>query len=340
MAEPTPATTLLEMLHGYRAVQALYAAAQLGLADLLREGPRDAESLAQAARADARSLLRLLRALAGLGVLTQSADGRFTLTPLGELLRSDVPGSLRAAVLFYGGRRHWTAWAQLLDSVRSGKAAFAAASAGKFAEMASRDPAAAAMFNEAMAAMTGPLSESIGESFDFSGARLVVDVGGGYGALLASILTRHPHVRGVLFDIAPVVEQARSRIAAANLAQRCEIVAGDAFTAVPVGGDVYVLKWILHDWDDERCRTILTNCRRAMRADSRLLVIERVLPPRAVATPAAASAYLSDLNMMLVGGAAERTEQGYRSLLAEADLELRRVVPIAGAQHLLEATPR
>lgn len=337
MAEPTPATQLLDMLYGYRTVQVLYAAAVLGIADQLRDGPRSSDELSAASGAHAPSLRRLLRALSSLGVLVEAEDGRFALTPMGALLCSDAPGSLRAAVLFFGGRRHWTAWAQLFESVKTGNTAFPLRSADKFAEMAARDPTGAAVFNEAMEALTGPVQASVIEAYDFSKARIVVDVGGGYGSLLASILKANPKVRGVLFDIAPVIEAARGRIEAAHLTERCDSVAGDAFDAVPAGGDIYVLKWVLHDWDDELSIRILANCRCAMRADARLLIVERVLPSRS--GPEAASAFLSDLNMLLLSGGVERTEEQYRALLAAAGFELRRVVPIASPHHLLEASP-
>jgi len=325
------------MLHGYRAVQVLYAAAVLGIPDQLRAGPRGSDELSAASAAHAPSLRRLLRALASLGVLVEAEDNRFALTPMGELLCSDVPGSLRAAVLLYGGRRQWTAWAQLFESVKTGKTAFPLRSADKFAEMAARDPAGAAVFNEAMEALTGPVQASVTAAYDFSQARTVVDVGGGYGSLLASILTANPTLRGVLFEIAPVIEAARGRLAAARLSERCDLVAGDAFDAVPAGGDIYVIKWVLHDWDDELSIRILANCRRAMQADARLLIVERVLPARAAAD--AASAFLSDLNMLLLSGGVERTEPEYRALLAAAGFALRRVVPIAAPHHLLEAAP-
>jgi len=338
MGEPTPATKLLEMLHGYRAVQALYVGAQLGIPELLREVPKRSDELASATGAHAGSLRRLMRALASLGVLVEMDDGRFALTTMGEQLRSDAPGSLRPAVLFYGGRRHWTAWSQLLESVKTGRTAFGIRSADKFSEMAARDPGGAAVFNEAMDALTTQLSATIAERYDFSAARLVVDVGGGYGALLGRILTANPRLHGILFDIEAVIEQARQRIDAARLASRCDVVAGDAFDAVPSGGDVYILKWILHDWDDDSSVRILTNCRRAMSPDAKLLIVERVLPRHAEAATEAANAFLSDLNMLLLSGGGERTEEEYRVLLAAADLQLRRAVGIGASQFLLEAS--
>ncbi len=334
-----PSTKLLEMLDGYRVVQALYVAAQLGIADLLKDGPKHSEELARTTGAHARSLHRLLRALASLDVLEERHDGRFTLTPVGDYLRSDVPGSLRAAVIFYGGRRHWTAWGQLLDSVKSGSTAFGAPSPSAFLEMAARDPESARIFNEAMAALTGPVNASVIAAYDFSSTGTLVDVGGGYGALLGGILVANPRLRGVLFDIPPVIEGARHRIAAAGLAGRCELIAGNAFEAIPGGGDAYILKWILHDWNDELSITILTNCRAAMRDDGKLLLVERVVPQRAEPTPDAANRFLSDLNMLLLSGGCERTEDEYRVLLAAAGFDLRRIVHTTTPHWVIEATP-
>ncbi len=334
-----PSARLLQMLSGYRVVQALYAAAELGIPDLLKDGPRDSDELAQATGAHARSLHRLLRALASLDVLEEAHGGRFTLTPIGNQLRSDVPGSLRAAVIFYGGRRHWTAWGGLLDSVKAGTTAFSARSPASFFEMAARDPAGASIFNEAMAALTGPVNASVIGAYDFSAIGTLVDVGGGYGALLSAILAANPHLRGILFDIPPVADGARGRIEAAGLSHRCEVVGGDAFTAVPPGGDAYLLKWIIHDWNDELSTAILTNCRKAMRPDGRLLLVERVVPERAAPSPQAASQFLSDLNMLLLTGGCERTEREYRALLAAAGFELKRTLPTSTAHCVIEAVP-
>lgn len=336
--EPTPSATLLEMLNSYRVLPALYVAAELGIPDLLKDGPQRSDELSRATGADARSLQRLLRALASLNVLEELADGRFTLTPIGEQLRGDVPGSLRAAVIFYGGRRHWTAWGSLLESVKSGNTVFGARTTSSFFEMASRDPAGAKIFNEAMAALTGPVNAGVVASYDFSGVGTLVDVGGGYGALLTSILLANPHVRGMLFDIPPVIEGARGRIAAAGLAQRCQLVDGDVFVAVPRGGDAYILKWIIHDWDDELSIAILSNCRKAMHDDGTLLLVERVIPQRVKPSADTASKLLADLNMLLLTGGCERTEVEYRALLGAAGFALKRIVPTGTPISIIEAT--
>lgn len=332
-----PSTRLLEMLDGYRVVQALYVAAELGIPDLLKDGPKHSDDLARATATHPRSLRRLLRALASLDVLEEIDGGRFTLTPIGDQLRADVPDSLRAAVVFYGGRRHWTAWAGLLESVKSGATTFGARSPTAFFEMAARDPAGATIFNEAMAALTGPVNVAVIAAYDFSGIGTLVDVGGGYGALLTGILAANPELRGILFDIPPVADSARSRIEAAGLAHRCEVVGGDAFAAVPTGGDAYILKWVIHDWNDELSGTILTNCRKAMRDGGKLLLVERVVSQRAEPSAGAATKFLADLNMLLLTGGCERTEDEYRALLAAAGFQLTRIVPTSTPNSVIEA---
>jgi hypothetical protein len=334
-----PSSNLLALLDGYRALQVLYVAAELGIADSLKDGPKSSVELAHASGAHAQSLHRLLRALASLAVIEERADGTFSLTPLGKHLRSDVPGSLRPAFIFYGGRRHWTAWGQLLDSIKSGKTAFGNQSPDMFIEMAARNPEGARIFNEAMAALSGLVSESVITVYDFSDCGTLVDVGGGYGALLISVLLANPRLRGVLFDIAPVIEGARARIEAAGLTERCALVAGNAFETVPTGGDVYLLKWVLHDWNDEMCTSILTNCRAAMDDDGTLLLVERVVPHRVTPSPQAAHTLLSDLNMLLLSSGRERTEDEYRLLLAAAGFDLRRILQTTTPQCIIEARP-
>jgi hypothetical protein len=332
-----PSAKLLEMLDGCRVVQALYVAAALGLPDLLKDGPRESDELSRATGADARSLHRLLRALASLGALEECDDGRFALAPIGHELRSDVPGSLRDAVDCYGSRRQWTTWGRLLDSVTTGRPAFGTPSASAFLEMATRDPQGAAQLHEAMAALSGPVNAGIAAAYDFSNLHTVVDVGGGYGTLLCHLLAAYPALHGILFDIPPVIEVARNRIETAGLAHRCEAVSGDAFAAVPNGGDAYILKWVLHDWDDELSLRILRNCRAAMHRDGVLLLVERVLPERAAATPGTATKFLSDLNMLLLTGGCERTEEEYRRLLAATGFDVGRVIQTTTPHSIIEA---
>ena len=338
-ADPAPAKQLLALLDGYRVMQALYVCAELRVPDALSDGPLAIDELARACDADPPALSRLLRAMASLDVVEELPDRLFALKAMGNLLRSDAAGSLRAAVIFYGGRRHWTAWGGLLESVKTGNTAFGARSTTAFVEMATRDPAGAAVFNEAMAALTGPVNAAVVAVYDFSSIGTLVDVGGGYGALLAGILTAHPHLHGILFEIPPVADAARSCLAAAGVAQRCQAIGGDAFAAVPGGGDAYILKWIIHDWSDEHSTTILRNCRAVMPANGKLLLVERVIPEHVTTASDTAAKLLADLNMLLLTGGRERTEAEYRSLLAAAGFALTRIVPTATPISIIEATP-
>ncbi len=332
----TPAATLLHLMTGYRAMQALYVAARLGIADLLQDGARGSEELARATGADARALHRLLRALASLGVFGEDADGRFTPSELGALLRSDVPGSLRAAAIFFGDERNWDAWGKLERSVMSGEPVRGPRGTQAFLEESARDPEGAALFNAAMTSLTSAFDAAVTAAYDFSRLGTLVDVGGGQGALISSILAANPHLRGILFDIPPVIESARGRIGEAGLAGRCELVAGDFFASVPAGGDAYVLKWVIHDWDDEHSVAILRSCRRAMARDGRLLLVERVVPERIDQSADTQGIVLGDLNMLLWTGGRERTAAEYRALLPSAGFTLARIVPTATQLSIIE----
>ena len=332
----TPAATLLHLMTGYRAMQALYVAARLGIADLLKDGARGSEELARATGADARALHRLLRALASLGVFGEDADGRFAPSELGALLRSDVPGSLRAAAIFFGDERNWHAWGKLERSVMSGEPVRGPRGTQVFLEESARDPEGAALFNAAMTSLTSAFDAAVTAAYDFSRLGTLADVGGGQGALISGILAANPTLRGILFDIPPVIESARGRIVEAGLAGRCELVAGDFFASVPAGGDAYVLKWVIHDWDDEHSVAILGSCRRAMARDGRLLLVERVVPERVDQSADTQGIVLGDLNMLLWTGGRERTAAEYRALLASGGFTLARIVPTATQLSIIE----
>jgi len=329
---------LLELLNGGRIVQALHAAAVLGIADLLHPGSRTCAELAGATGAHERSLGRLLRVLASIEVVEKHGDS-FTLTPLGDLLRKDAPGSLHAAVVFYGSRRHWVAWGRLLECIKSGNPAMGPLTHDAFLAMAARDPEGATTLNEAMVALTGPLNAAVTAGYDFSQFDTLIDIGGGYGALLAGILQATPRLRGILFDIPAVIEGARPHIIRAGVAERCELVGGNFFEGVPAGSDAYLLKWILHDWNDETCLQILANCRVAMPGTGTLLLVERIVPPSAGTTPGTVSTLLSDLNMLVLSGGGERTEGEYRHLLTAAGFMLARIVRTSTPHGIIEAHP-
>src|SRR5262245_23928286 len=241
-------STLQEMLTSSWMAQALHVAAELRIADLLRDGPHTSDELAATSGADPPSLHRLLRALTTIDVCREREDGSFEVTPTGALLGTDVPGSLRAWTIWWG-RYLWPVWGQLLYSVKTGKSARALLIGTKGFEHLAGDPEAAAVFNEALGELTRLTAQSIVRAYDFSGLKRIVDVGGGYGELLASILRAHPGASGVLFDLDHAIGEARRRFQEAGLAERCEFVAGDFFRWLPRGGDAYVLKSVIHDWD-------------------------------------------------------------------------------------------
>jgi hypothetical protein len=321
-AAPQHAKTLLQLMTGAWATQALAAAAELGLADhLARHDGATSEDLAELTGTDRDALDRLLRYLAGLGIV-RSARGGYELTDVGQLLRSDIDHSLQPLALMYGGP-FYRSFESLMHTMRTGQEAFAHVF-GKhhFAYFAER-PELATLFDRAMAssaAMFAPLPDVV----DFTSARVVVDVAGGNGALLGQILRATPHLRGILLERPHAIEAARATLARAGCEDRCELLVGDFTDAVPSGGDVYVLSRVLHDWSDEQCRAILARCAEAMPAGADLLVVERLLPEDDA--PSLARAW--DLHMMCNVGGRERTASHYRRLLGESGFDLVRHHPL------------
>jgi hypothetical protein len=327
---------LLRLVSGYRVSQVICVAAKLGIADLLRDGPRGSEELARATAAHAPSLYRVLRALAGIGVLEELDGRRFALAPLGVHLRSDVPGSVRSLATLFGQDPHWRAWGSLLHSVQTGERAFDRVYGQGLFEYLGQHPEAAALFNDTMIALTAEVAPAVAAAYDFSGVGTLVDVGGGRGHALVPILRANPTLRAVLFDLPHVVESARVLLADAGVGDRCDFVGGSFFESVPSGGDAYLLKHVIHDWDDERSLAILATCRRAMAASGRLLLVERDLPTD---NRQALPALLSDLSMMLQLGGGERTVEEYRSLLTAAGFVVTRVIPTPHGESVIEAVP-
>ena len=329
-----PRATLLQMMTGYWVSQALYVAAKLGIADLLADGPVDCEDLAAATNTHAPSLQRVLRALASVGVFTEVSPGSFALTPLAELLRTETPGSMSALAIMYA-EEQYRAWGELLHSVRTGEMAFDHQFGMGYFEYLAQHPEADRVFNEAMTGWTQQLVGAVVDTYDFSPFHTVVDVGGGYGALLATILRNNPGTRGILFEQPHVIASAEEELVAAGVADRCTFVGGDFFVEVPAGGDAYVLSQILHDWDDERCVAILGQCRRAMPDHGKLLVVELVLP----AGDEPSLGKWLDLHMLVLLGGRERTAAEYDTLFRAAGFKLARVVPTSPGPSVVEAIP-
>jgi SAM-dependent methyltransferase len=336
MPDPAPLASLLtlqNLILGKWVSQAVSVAAKLGIADLLKDGPRACDDLARAARVDASALYRLLRALASVGVFVEEADRRFTLTPTAEFLRSDVQGSLRAVATMAGEEWTWRPWGELHRSVTTGERAFDGIfGMPTFAYLAG-NPDAAAVFDEAMTGWSMQNSMAVAAAYDFSGIGALMDVGGGHGYLLATILKANPSLRGVLYETAEVSAGAKARFAAEGLADRCQIASGDFFTTVPAGADACILKSVIHDWDDPHATTILQNCHKAVGPGGRVLLAEMVVP----AGNAPHVAKLLDLEMLIMVGGHERTEAQFRDLLAGAGFRLTRIVPTASPTCVIEA---
>ena len=331
-----PPMALLHMLTGCWISQALYVAAKLNIADLLQEGPKSCTELAEATQMHAGALYRVLRALASVSVFVEDEAGRFSLTPLAEPLRSDAPGSLRAFAIMLGAPEHWRAWEGVLHSVRTGQPAFDHVFGIPLFQYFPAHPEAARIFDDAMTSRSSQENAAIVAAYDFAAAHTVVDVGGGQGTLLASILHAHSKVRGVLFDLPHVITPARTRIERAGQAARWECLAGDFFAAVPARGDCYLLKKVIHDWDDERAQRILTNCRTAMAGTGRLLLIEPLIPP---GNEASFNKLLDLLMLVWNAGGRERTEREHQGLLAAAGFTLSRVIPTRAGVSIIEAVP-
>jgi hypothetical protein len=335
-SEGTPAhVQLIQMGVAIWQARAVYAAAELGLADLLADGARSAAELAHATDTHAPSLYRLLRALASCGILTEAQPGRFATTPLGDALRDGAPGAARATILTIAGSWQWKAWDGFLHALRTGEPGLKAAFGKNLFDFLSDERLHGARFNEAMVGMHGAVAPAVVAAYDFSRFDSIVDVGGGKGALLAGVLQAHPRLRGVLFDLAATENDARTYLAEAGLSARCEFAAGDFFAAVPAGHDAYVLAHVLHDWSDSESIAILRKCREAIPARGRLLIVEAVLPEGD--TPHHGK--LMDLLMLTVTGGVERRADQFAGLLQESGFRLARICPTTTHQSIIEAVP-
>jgi hypothetical protein len=313
----------------------VYAAAKLGIADHLGAGPRSAVELAGTTRTHAPSLHRLMRTLAGLGILTERDAQRFALTPLGEALKSGAPGSARATLIAFCGPAFWHSWEEILYSLETGKTGFEKACGMPLFEYLAQHPEEGSYFSEAMVGFHGAEPPAVAAAYDFSGVKTVVDVGGATGNMLAAILSRHAAPRGVLFDRPHVVREAPALLEARGVDERVTIEPGDFFERVPAGGDAYLLSHIIHDWNEDQCLTILGHCRKAIRPDGRLLIVETVLPHGD--TPHQGK--VQDMVMLVVPGGQERTEAEYASLLGNAGFRLSRVVSTESVVSVVEAFP-
>jgi hypothetical protein len=306
----------------------MYVAAKLGIADHLQDGPRDASQLAAATETHAPSLNRVLRLLASVGIFNELDGGKFALTPMGDLLRSDAAGSMRDSVMLFTGIGIQDGWKELEYCVRTGEPAFRKTNPdGDAFDHLAKDPEMAAIFDRAMATFAPQTAAAVAAAYDFSGFGKLADIGGGNGALLVGILKAYPNLRGVVFDLPHVARQAREQISAAHMSDRCEVAEGSFFDKVVAGADAYLLKHVIHDWNDERATAILKNCRAAMPSHARLLIVEGVYPPRIDQSLASRGAAANDVNMLVSTGGRQRTESEFRQLFAASGFTLTRIVP-------------
>jgi hypothetical protein len=330
-----PAAQLMQMIFGFVTTQAISVAARLSLADLLNDGAKTADELAQATGTQPRALYRILRALASVGIFAEDDGGRFSLTALAQPLRSNTPDSLRDFSIFIGADWHWRAWGDLFGSAQSGLPAFERIYGKAYFDYLGENAGPAQVFNDAMTSISTAASAAIVDGYDFTGVRKLVDVGGGHGMLLCSILERYPQMNGMLIDAPSVITGTKEAIEAHGLSNRCEAVGGDFFASVPAGGDAYIMKHIIHDWNDERASTILQCCHRQMPADGRLLVVELVIPEG----NAPSFGKLMDLEMLVLLHSYERTEAEYRELFRRSGFKLTRIVPTKSAYSVIEGVP-
>jgi hypothetical protein len=324
------------MIAGFWVSRVLYAVAKLDIPSLLKDGPATAEVLAGKTGMHAPSLYRVLRAAASVGVFEEDEHGSFSLTPLGETLRPDVPGSLHAFAVTELGGGHYRAWGELLHSVRTGEIAFDHAHGMSIWEyFFERNPADGQIFNASMTGLTGTVVEAVIEAYDFSPYEKPVDVGGGQGAFLSAVLKANPAARGVLFDAPSVIAKADASLKAAGVADRIDTVAGSFFESVPPGGDLYLLKWVLHDWNDKDNIVILSKVRAAMPKGAKLIVVDTVVPAGNQPSP---SKFI-DLDMLVANGGMERTEQEFHSLFQAAGFRVERIIPTRSPSSVIEGVP-
>jgi hypothetical protein len=327
------AATLLRLIWGMHISRAVYAAAELGIADLLTEGPASTQELARVTRTHEPSLYRVLRLLAALGLFDEQYPRCFSLTVLGDCLRSDNAAGMRSWATFLDALGSVRPFEHILDTIKTGRPGFDAAFGMGVFDFLAQHPENAATFDAAMSERTAAFAPSVAEAYDFSDTRTVVDVGGGQGTLLAEILRRHGHLHGVLLETPAVAARAETLLDAIDIADRSKVLAGNFFEQVPDRADCYLLANVLHDWDDARATEILRNCRRSMARAGKVLIIERLIPKDG---SDAVPTLLSDINMLVLTGGQERTNDEYSELLRASGLKLGSIQPVAFPYGVIE----
>lgn len=331
-ADAPPEAVLSQMLFGALMQQSVCVAARLGIADLLAKEPQTASELSAATGTDEPSLYRLLRTLASAGIFAENAARQFDLTPLASLLRSDAPNSMRDFAVMMGERWLWDNWGELMHCVKTGGTAQEKAHGMGSFEFFTRNAEAGRVFNRAMTNLSRSVVPALVQGYDFSQIDRLVDVAGGHGLLLAGILNANPRMHGVLFDLPPVIGGAGDLLESESVLDRVELVPGDFFQSVPAGADAYVMKHIIHDWDDECSTKILRNIRAAMNDGGRVLIVEMVVPDGNDPSPSK----IMDIQMLVMEGGRERTEIEYRKLLEASGFRLTRTVPTRSPFSVIE----
>lgn len=315
---------------------AIMVAARLGIADLLQDGPRSSEELAQAVEANPSSLYRLLRALTNVDVFAQDRDGRFRLTPISKYLQTNTPGSMRSLMIMCSDEWHYRSWGNFVTAVKTGKAPSEFLYGMPVFQYFEQNPEAGKNFNAAMTGFSAQATAAVAATYDFSHMSRVVDVGGGLGTMATTLLKKYPRLRATLFDRPHVIAQAKSFLEAEGVISRCDLASGDFFEAVPAGADAYFLQNIIHDWDDEHAIVILKSCRRAIPEHGKLLLSEMVIPN----DTRTYFGTVFDLEMQIFNsGSCERTEEEFRTLFAAAGFKLTRVIPTPSFSFVIEAVP-
>lgn len=332
---PSNPQQIRTMVDAFKVSQAIFVAVELGVPDQLALGAKSVDELAAACRAHAATLYRLLRALASVGVLEERSGRVFALTDLGTPLRTGVPGSIAGWARLQGRDYFWKSWGNLLHSVRTGENAFSALHGEDVWTYRGSRPEENGIFNAAMVSLTNASTQALLAAYDFAGFGTIVDIGGGSGALLAAILRKHTTVRGIVFDLPHVVAGAGAALEQAGVADRCETIGGSMFEHVPGGADAYTMQRILHDWTDEECVRILSTCRSSMKPGAKLLIIESIVGP----PNEDAATKMLDLNMLVMPGGRERTEEEWRGLLAAGAFRLEAVHPAGPMSSVIEAVP-
>jgi hypothetical protein len=326
-----------QLVSGFRYTQMVRAVSQLRIADLVATGPRSSDDLAASTGVQVEPLRRILRCLVTVGVFTETEDGRFGATPISECFR-DQPGTIRSTALMLP-TESYTAFGDLMYTLQTGEAAFEHTFRMSRWEHLAQDPERAALFNAAMQSRTEQVRDAVAAAYDFSGLRSIVDVGGGRGTLMVGLLKAHPNLRGTVFDVEAGLAETEAYLKEQGVHDRCDVVSGSFFDSLPASHDAYVLKNIVHDWNDEKATAILASCRKAMGAHARLILVEHVMPAHAEASADSRRIFMDDIQMLVMLAGKERTEAEYASLMRAAGVRLTRVLTTDSIFQLIEGVP-